>query len=199
MKFRRSITLAAAIIAALVASAGNASTVSITPGSSSVSGSGTTGFELFMDFPGVTIQGGGVSLNLSGPISTVVFTPTTYMQGLIDEGFAGFGAGVANAGDDFGVYFGAFAGITGANKLGDISVNVTGTGLASIALFQSTDFPFSALNTGAPFNVTGQGTSVLNVAAVPAPATAWLLATGIGAVGAWRRRKSKRTEAAQAC
>lgn len=199
MKIRRSITRAAAIIAALAASAGNASTVSITPGSSSVSGSGTTAFELFMDFTGVTIFGGGVSLNLNGPISTVLFTPSAYLQNLINSptGIAGFGTANANSGDEFGVFFGAFEGITGANKLGDISVNVTGTGLASIALFQSTQVPFSELS-GAPMTVTGQGTSVLNVAAVPAPATAWLLATGVGAVGAWRRRKSKWTEAGQA-
>ena len=200
MKIRRSITLAAAILAVLAVSAGNASTISVTPAQASVvAGNGAATFALFMDFTGVTIQGGGVSLDLSGPISVGSFTPTAYMQTLIDGGFAGFGTANANPGTDFLVYFGAFEGITGANKLGDISVNASGVGFASVGLFESTAFPFAALNTGAPFNVTGQGTSVLNVAPIPAPATAWLFATGIGAVGAWRSKKSRRTQAAQAC
>ena len=193
MSFRQSITHAAAIVVVLAASAANGSTISITPTQASVvAGNGAATFGLFMDFTGVTIQGGGVSLDLRGPISVGSFTPTAYMQTLINGGFAGFGTANANPGTDFLVYFGALEGITGANKLGDISVNASGAGLASIGLFESTAFPFSALNTGAPFNVTGQGTSLLNVAAVPAPATAWLLATGIGTVGAWRSKKSRR-------
>lgn len=172
--------LALPLIAAglFAGAASQAASIYLTPASSTVSlASGSASFELFMDFTGTPTVGGGIDLDLTGPISIDTFTPSAYFTGSTDSSFSGFGTAAADA--DFEIHFGNFAGLSGLNKLGDLTVNLGGIGLGNIALainqtygsFYGTDSLEQAVTlSGAEVNV------------VPLPATAWMLLTGIGAL-----------------
>ena len=169
--------------------------VYLSPASSSVDiSAGTTTLELYMDFSGVTTQGGGVILDISGPLSFNSFTPSTYFNSLNtspgdDTDFTGFGTSKKPASAEWEIHFGAFAGITGMNKLGDLTLNLTGVGLGGLTLSESPGTNYGGF---VDLSANPQAVDLLGaqVNVVPLPATAWLFATGFGLVGFWRRRRA---------
>ncbi len=72
--------------------------------------------------------------------------PASYFTGTADPSFTGHGTELAD--NDYEIHFGNFAGLSGLNKLGDISVNLLGVGVGSIDVdinslygsFYGTDF-----------------------------------------------------------
>lgn len=206
------VAAAGAAAACLVSLNASALAVYLSPASSTVDvAQGTTTLELFMDFTGTTSQGGGIVLDISGPLSFASFTPSAYF-GSLDTvqvvsqcpgyvagnpatycnpdtyDFTGYGTADKPASAEWEVHFGAFAGITGANKIGDITLDLTGVGLGTLALSASGELDFGPFVDllGDPLEVDFIGAEVN---AVPLPATAWLLPTAVGIAGVWRRRR----------
>lgn len=177
---RNSRLIALPLIAAglLAATVSQAASVYLTPASSTLSlASGSTSFDLYMDFTGTPTVGGGIDLDLTGPIAIGTFTPTAYFTASTDPAFTGYGT--ANADADFEIHFGNFAGLSGVNKLGSLTVSLAGLGTGSIALAINQTFGAFYGTDSLEQSVTLSGAEV-NV--VPLPATAWMLLTGIGAL-----------------
>lgn len=168
---------AAAVLGMLCISSSEAAAIYLTPASSDVQlSAGTTTLELLMDFTGTPTLGGGVDLDLTGPISFASFIPTSYFNGL-DPLLSGHGT--VNADADYQIHFGDFAGLSGVNKLGDVKVNLLAGGPAGINLAINQYYgQFYDLNS-AGMSVALSGAQV-NV--VPLPATVWFLLTGVAAL-----------------
>jgi hypothetical protein len=182
--------LAVAMLAGLSMSATEAASVYLTPASQTIPyvENGSTSVELWMDFTNEPTIGGGIDLDFQGPISMGVFTPTSYFTNTADPGFTGHGT--ARADNDYEIHFGNFSGLSGVNKLGDISVNLLGSGLGSISLainsFYEGFFGTDLLS----MNVDLSGGAEITASAVPAPAGVWLLLTGLA--GLVTRRFARR-------
>ncbi|MFQ5635868.1 MAG: hypothetical protein ACE5G3_11140, partial [Gammaproteobacteria bacterium] len=85
-----------------------------------------------------------------------------------------------------------FAGLSGSNKLGDVTVNLLGAGVGTIAIaINSTFGGFFDINS-LPQAVDLNGAQI-NVSAVPLPAAAWLLGSALGLLGGWRRLAGRRS------
>ena len=184
--------LAVAILAGMSMSASQAASVYLLPGSQTVSVlDGTTSVELWMDFTGEQTIGGGIDLDFQGPISMGVFTPSSYFSNTADPSFTGHGTALAD--NDYEIHFGNFAGLDGVNKLGDISVNLLGAGPGTIGLainnwygvFYGTDLLIQTVDLSGGADIT------VTASAVPAPAGAWLLLTGLA--GLATRRFARRS------
>jgi len=184
--------LAVALVAGLSMPASQAASVYLTPASQIVPyvENGMTSVELWMDFSGEPTIGGGIDLNFQGQISMGVFTPTSYFTSTADPDFTGHGTEYAD--NDYEIHFGNFAGLSGVNKLGDISVNLLGAGSGTIELainnwygaFYGTDFLEQDVA------LLPEGGAVITASAVPAPAGVWLLLTGLA--GLATRRYARR-------
>lgn len=187
MNKHRALPCIVGIAAVLGMPAAEAASVSLLPASSTVPLSDGTGtLELFMDFTDDPTIGGGIDLALSGPISFNSFTPSAYFSTVPEAGFTGYGAAAADA--DFEIHFGNFAGLSGLNKLGDVRVNLLGTGAGQVAININSAFG-DFYSTGSIKQIVSLNGAQVNV--VPLPATAWLFATGFGLVGGWRRLVGK--------
>lgn len=174
--------LAALLVGAPLATT-QAASVFLTPASVTTNlGAGTVTLELFMDFTGVQTLGGGIDLNATGPITIQSFTPSAYFTGTADPAFTGFGTAQADA--DFEIHFGSFSGLTGLNKLGDLTIGLGGLGLANVGLAINSFYGGFVSLTGAAQQVTLTGAQI-NV--VPVPAAVWLFGSAMGLLG-WLRR-----------
>lgn len=188
----RILTQLAASAALLGLSAGaQAASIYLLPSNATVSINETTAtLELFMDFTGDPTLGGGIDLDLSGPISLLSFTPSDYFNALNtdalgDTDFTGFGTASADA--DFEIHFGSFAGLSGVNKLGDITVSLDGAGLGTIALAINSLYGDFFSTQGGLQDVTLAG-ATLQV--VPVPAAAWFFVSALGVLGGVRLRRA---------
>lgn len=164
----------------------HAASVFLTPASQLVPpGTSTVTLGLFMDFTGNPTVGGGIDLALSGPISLVSFTPSSFFTGTADPAFSGFGTAQADA--DFEIHFGSFSGLSGQNKLGDLTLSFVGIGTGSVSLAINSFYGDFISTLGNVQQVTLTGAQVSNV---PLPAGAWLLLTGVAALAGRRLRRA---------
>ncbi len=169
--------LAVAILGGLSVSASEAASVYLSPASQNVNYTvgGSTSLALWMDFTGEPTIGGGIDLDFQGPISMGVFTPTSYFTSTADPAFSGHGT--VDADNDYEIHFGSFAGLSGVNKLGDISVNLLGVGAGQILMSINSQYGSFYGIDSLEQTVNLSGASVTS--AVPAPAGVWLLMTGL--------------------
>ena len=149
----------------------------------------TVSFELWMDFTNEPTIGGGIDLDLQGPISMAEFTPSSYFTDTADPSFTGHGT--ENADNDYQIHFGNFAGLSGVNKLGDITVNLLGSGLGSISLAINTFYGGFFGTDFLSIDVDVSDEAAITASAVPAPAGVWLLLTGLA--GLVTRRFARRS------
>lgn len=187
------LAFAAALALQLATLAGaplQAASIYLTPASSSVPlSAGTTTLELFADFTGEPTIGGGIDLTFSGPTSLNGFTPSAWFTTVPDPAFTGYGQG--NADGDFEVHFGSFAGVSGLNKLGDLTLNLSDTGLIQVTMGINSFYgPFFGIVGTEPLDVTLSGAEV---SVVPLPASVWLLGTAIAGLAGRRLRKTLAT------
>lgn len=153
-------------------------------------GLGSVTLELFMDFDDQTV-GGGIDLAFSGPIAYGAFTPSDWFTGsALDPAFSGFGTELAD--NDVEIHLGNFAGFGGLHKLGDLQVDLSGgIGPGEIILSLNSTFgAFFPTDGFEPLEVGLGGATINAVAAVPLPAGAWLLLTGLGGLALRRRRRA---------
>jgi hypothetical protein len=186
--FPRPITHLLSIALLLGATAGTAQAASVflSPADQVVPpGTGNVTLELFMDFTGSPTVGGGIDLDLSGPISLVSFAPSSFFTNTADPAFSGFGTDKADA--DFEIHFGSFSGLSGQNKLGDLTLSFVGIGVGNVSLAINSFYGDFISTLGAVQQVTLTGAQV---SSVPLPAGAWLLLTGVGALVGRRLRRA---------
>ena len=113
------------------------------------------------------------------------FTPTSYFTTTADPFFSGHGT--VDADNDYEVHFGNFAGLSGVNKLGDLTVNLLGLGVGTISMAINTAYGDFYSTSSQLQNVSLSGAQI-NV--VPVPAAVWLFGSALGLMGAARRRSA---------
>jgi hypothetical protein len=176
----------AALLLAASYSAGAASVYLAPPVSSPNLSAGTVTLELYMDFTSEPTIGGGVDFDFNNVVGFGGFLPTSFFNSL-DPDFTGYGT--EDADDDFEVHFGEFAGVSGVNKLGDITVNLLSTGAGQINVsINSLYGEFYPVTGTTPITVALNGAQV-NVVPLPATALLWLTAFGAAATRLHRRGK----------
>jgi hypothetical protein len=186
--------LAVAMLAGLSMSGAEAASIYLTPASQTVPyvENGSISVELWMDFTGEPTVGGGIDLDFQGDISMDTFTPSSYFTDTADPFFTGHGTEDADA--DYEIHFGDFAGLSGVNKLGDISVNLLGAGTGQILMSINSVYGFFYSAGGDPVvqnvDLLPEDGAKITASAVPAPAGVWLLLTGLA--GLATRRFAKR-------
>lgn len=196
-------------------SVASAASFSLSPSSQVVSledGSVTIG--LHMDFDVFSI-GGGLMIEINGPIGFASFTPSGYFNSLdtiqmvsqcpgYDAGnpgtfcnpdfydFTGYGTDMKPDSADWEIHFGSFGGVTGSHQIGTLSFALLGTGLATIDLQSSPGAyfgPFVNLM-GMPIDLELNG-ATLEISAIPVPASFWLLGSAMGVLGSARRLRRR--------
>ncbi len=172
----------------------NAASVYVTPSHSvEASAGGTTILHVFMDFSDDPTLGGGVDVDLAGPISLQAFTPSAWFAGL-DPFFTGYSTSSEIADHDLALWFGDFNGLGGVNEIGTLSLNLLGNGSAQVSLGINTLFgPFFSATDFNQQNVQLIGATLdVGVPAVPLPGAVWLLASSLGAFFGLRRNRPAR-------
>jgi len=184
---------AVAVLAGIAATSANALSISALPATQDVLATdGTATIDIVMNFEEQSI-GGGIIIDLSGPIAFVSFAPSAYFNTLNttndDTDFTGFGTANKPADTDFEIHLGNFGGLGGNQVLGTLTVSLTDSGTGVIDLAISPDIFYGGFFSllAEEQNVTLNDASINSV--VPLPTTAWLFATGMGLVGFWRRRR----------
>ncbi len=201
--------------AGFLASIANAASISLSPSSTNVvvadfNTPRTTTFELSFDFTGLgtvivdpnvgpeanKIVAGGLILDLTGPINIEGFTPSAFFNTLNtsagDSDFTGFGTSNKPTDAEYEIHFGSFDGLDGTQVLGTLTFGLSNFGTGGITIGPSPEAlygPFVDLKANA-VNLAFNGASI-QVAAVPLPPTLWLLATGLGFVGARAARRRR--------
>lgn len=180
---------ALAILATYGWTATQAASVYIAPSDSAVSVlDGTTVLHLFMDFSDEITLGGGIDLDIAGPVSLAAFTPSAYFATL-DPAFTGFSTAPDVADNDLAIWFGDFSGLSGVNELGTLALNLLGEGTATLDIgINSLYGPFYSAETFDLQDVLLSGATI-NVTPVPLPGALWLLMSGLGAIGAFARNR----------
>lgn len=184
--------LAFGVLAGLSVSVSEAASVYLSPASqvniydpNASASENTVSVGLWMDFTNEPTIGGGIDLDFQGDISMGVFTPSSYFTGTADPDFTGHGTTYADA--DYEIHFGGFSGLSGVNKLGDISVNLLDIGEGSIRLAINSYWGgFYGIDLK-PMSVDLSRGAQITASAVPAPAGVWLLLSGLVALVTQRR------------
>ena len=171
----------------LVMSGANAASISLTPANQDVFvGDDIATLDLMIDFTDVTggTTGGGINLAFGGSIGFVSFTSSPFYDSL-DPTFTFHNATQADAGTDYMIAFGTFAGITTAETLGTVTVSLLGSGLGTADISLNSMFGgFTDVPGGVTFN-----NATVNVTTVPVPAVGWLMLSGVGVVFSRLRRR----------
>lgn len=176
------------VLACFVPSLSTAATIALLPPTGPVFlESGTLQLELVMDFDGEPTVGGGLDFLVSGPVAIQAFTPSAWFSTVPDPAFTGFGTELADA--DFEIHFGSFDGFSGQESLGLLTFALLDVGEAGVSLAINTRFEGFTSITAAELPVLLNGTS-WTVTRVPAPPAAWLLVTGLAALGCRARTRS---------
>ncbi len=169
----------------LVMSGAHAASVSLTPSAQDVLLSdGTATLDLVIDFTDVAggTTGGGINLAFGGSIGFESFTPSPFYNSL-DPVFSKHNATDADAGTDYFISFGTFAGINTAETLGTITVSLLGLGLGTAEISLNSLFGgFDDVPGGVTFNNA-------TITAVPVPAVGWLMLSGVAVVFSRARRR----------
>lgn len=186
--------IAAVTMLALAGNAAQAAKIEVLPANStfdtavaacSIGIDCVTSLEIYMDFTDELTIGGGFNIDVFGAAALGAFTPSSWLVSLNTDAsgvsdFTGWGANIADAGSDYGIIFGSFSGLSGRNKVGDLRVNLTALGAATIAL--SASQTWGEFIDGDGFIMDPQpsldGASI-SVQAVPLPATALMFIPGL--------------------
>ncbi|GMW06782.1 MAG: hypothetical protein AMXMBFR8_15790 [Nevskiales bacterium] len=191
MDVYRSTLAGAVVIVGLCSSLplAQAASIYVQPASGTVDlAAGQAVLEIYMDFSSDPTIGGGFDLDISGPASLDSFSPSAWFTTVPDPFLTGFGTDLAD--NDLEIHFGDFFGLEGPAKLGDLTLNLSGAGTASVVLSLNSYFsPFFDINNQEQA-VALSGASV-QIQAVPTPAAAWLLAGGLGFLWHVRERRAR--------
>jgi PEP-CTERM motif len=176
-----------AVVLGLISAQAHAASVYLSPTPRFETFPTNVSFELMMDFTvAEATLGGGIDIDLRGPISVVGFVPSTFFLTVADPAFSGHGAVWAQ--DDYEVHFANFNGMSGKNSLGTFTVNLQGPGEAELRLAINTHWGSFFFASGLPQNVTLIGA---NINPVPEPASAALWLAGVAMLGVAVKRRAR--------
>ena len=177
----------------------HASSISVSPAASSVDvADGTAVLTILADFTSQPTQGGYTEVSFGGDISLTTFPPSAWFTGCegSPSGFCEFSTAAPGAGftpDTVGglaLSLGDFFGISTAEIVGTVTVNLLGAGLGTISLADNSFGAYLDLGTGNPMTVDYTGADI-NITAVPVPAAVWMFGSALGLLGFMRRRMHK--------
>ena len=163
-----------------------AATLSLIPVNQNVVLGNTVSLQLMMDFSDDATIGGGVDVFYDD--SVLQFVSFVFDAGLGDDP-AFRRQPDALSGELNGLGFGEFGGLSGPSLVGTFTFNTLTSGSASFSLGVN-DYPVGAFYSATTYElqlVDFQGAAI-EVSAVPVPAAAWLLFSGLVMVGAVSRR-----------
>lgn len=159
----------------------HAAGIALQPGAQNAALGSTLSFDVYVDFTDIATSGGRFQVTYdSSRLGDAVFA--------YDSSFAstyGVATGsTALSGIGFTGLFG------GAARLGTLSFTATGVGAAAVATaaYANPTYRFRN-NTGSSYITVNYGAAAANVSAVPVPAAAWLMASGLSALGLGLRRR----------
>ncbi len=145
--------------------------------------------DLWMDFSADPTLGGGVALTYNP--SLVDFQ--SFNWNLVFPTDPGFSSWMQTAPDTVEVAFGNFAGLSGPAVVGTfdfLSLSVDGLAHFDLGLAAGAFGPFVSAATYSPYPVIDVTGTSANISAVPLPAAAWLLLSGLGMMVFTARRKA---------
>lgn len=177
--------LCAASALLLAAQGGWAASLFLDPAGTDTPVGDEAALTLMMDFASneATI-GGGVDIDLTGPLSFVSFVPSAYFTSAADPAFSGHGS--THADGDYEVHFGHFNGLSGRHALGVLTVRLEGVGQGHVNLSANSFWGgFYRADDGAAMAPSFAGA----VVPVPEPASVAMLLAGLAAIGTAVRRR----------
>lgn len=163
-----------------------AATVYFSPASFSATTGQGFSLDILGDFTsGEAIEGGGLNLVFDRLVVNVtnVAVNTTLFDFFSDPGTINNSTGAVT-----GIVFNTFAGASGTFRIATIDFTAMGLGSTALILTESSLNPFSSAVAMGSLTVGFQSGSV-SVTAVPVPAAAWLLASGLGVFGGFLRKR----------
>ena len=164
-----------------------AATISLIPLNQNVVLGNTVALQLMMDFSDDATIGGGVDIFYDD--SVLQFVSFVFDAGLGDDPAFRRQPDVLS-GELNGLGFGDFSGLSGPSLVGTFTFDTLASGSANFSLAEN-DYPVGAFYSAATYEVqlVGFQGAAIDVSAVPVPAAAWLLFSGLAMVGAVSRRK----------
>ncbi len=160
----------------------HAASVSLSPASQTVAPSTTVSFDVNLDFTGTPVISGWFNLSYDTSILDLI----SFSYGSNTFGVSTLAVNTSTDGLVQGI---GFAGsVSGAGTLGTVTFNTTGLGTANL-----NTAAVSGFYNGSSYVATTYGGALVEVAEiseVPVPAAAWLMGSGLAALGLGFRRRN---------
>ena len=168
--------------------AAQAASVSLSPSSHNAAVGNTVSFDVSVDFSDVATDGGGFRISYDAAL----LGNADFSYAELPSPISGVWAFDNTPGLLEGVGFDANA-FQASTVLGTLSFTVLGAGSTSVDLSDMLDPNWRFLDSDQwnPIDVTYSGASLGLTSAVPVPAALWLMASGLGVLGAGLRRRSR--------